>query len=169
MEAPKTAQRNPSRTAVIAVVLVLIVVAIAGIVLAGRRTASPVQGTAAAVPDAPSVSTSTPQADAAPTVNPNAVVFASGSVKLPADASETIARFSETARGAGGHVRLSVRFPTGPDKSGAIELAKSRTAAVRHALESNGVKPEAMQFELVEMPAGVVSDKDANRVELSMR
>lgn len=167
MEAPKTGQRNPSRTVVIAVVLVLIVVAIAGIVLAGRRTASPTQGTAAAVPETPSAST--PQAAAGPTSGPNEVVFAAGSDKVPPQASESIARFSEAARGVGGQIRLSVRYLTGANKARDLELAKSRSAAVRHALESNGVKAEAMQVEMVEMPAGALTDKDANRVELSMR
>ena len=167
MEATKAAQRNPSRTVVIAAVILLIVVAIAGIVLAGRRTAAPIQGTAAAVPVAPLAST--PLVEAAPTASLNEVVFAAGSDKLPAQSSESIAKFSEAARGVGGQIRLSARFLTGTNKARDLDLAKSRTAAVRHALQANGVKAESMQVEMVEMPAGALTEKDANRVELSMR
>ncbi len=167
MEASKAAQRNPSRTVVIAVVILLIVVAVAGIVLAGRRTAAPAQGTAAAVPDVPVATTL--QAEAKPTSGANEVVFAPGSDKLPPQSSESIARFSEAARGVGGQIRLSARFLTGANKARDLELAKGRAAAVRHALEANGVKAETLQVEMVEMPAGALTDQDANRIELSMR
>ncbi len=167
MAASKPVQRNSSRTAVIAVVILLIVVAVAGIVLAGRRTASPAPGTAAAVPDAPVAST--PQGGGGPTSGPNEVVFAPDSDKLPAQASDSIAKFGEGARGVGGTVRLSVKYLTGANKAKDLELAKNRTAAVRHALESNGLKAESMQVELIEMPPGSLPEKDANRVELSLR
>lgn len=171
MEATKAAQRNPSRNLVIALVILLIVVAIAGIVLAGRRTAAPKQGTAAAVPDAPA--TATQQIAIAPTAAPvdsmNEVVFAAGSDRLPPTSSESIAKFSDAARGVGGQIRLSARFLTGANKVRDLELARARTAAVRHALQANGVKAEKLQVEMVEMPPGALTDRDANRVELSMR
>ena len=167
MEAPQAAKPNPSRTAVIVVVVVLIVIAIAGIVLAGRRTAQPSPGSAAAVPAVPAATT--PQADAGPTSGPNEVVFAAGSDKMLPQAAESVVKFSEAARNVGGQIRLSVRFLTGANKAQDMELAKKRTAAVRHALEANGIKAETMQVELVEMPAGGLTAKDADRVELSMR
>ncbi len=159
-------QRNSSRTVVIAAVALLIVIAIAGIVLAGRSgTAAP----GAATPAATAPTASTPAEVAGPTSGPNEVVFAPGSDKLPTQSSESIARFSEGARGVGGMVRMSARYLTGADKAKDLELARARTAAVRHALQANGVKAEQMQVELVEMPAGSLSDKDANRVELALR
>jgi hypothetical protein len=88
---------------------------------------------------------------------------------LPSQSSESIARFSEGARTVGGMVRMTARYLTGGNKAKDLELAKARTGAVRHALQSNGVKAEAMQVELVEMPAGGLNDKDANRVELALR
>ena len=164
----KPTQRSSSRTLVIAAVVLLIVIAIAGIVLAGRHTVAPVPGTAAAVPDAPVVTT--PRAGAAPTpAAANEVMFAAGSDKVPAEANDKIAKFSEGARGVGGMVRVTARYLTGANKARDAELAKSRTAAVRHALEADGVKAESLQVELVEMPAGALSERDANRVELSLR
>jgi hypothetical protein len=157
-------QRNSSRTVVIAAVALLIVIAIAGIVLAGRYGA-PAPG--AAAPAAPTAST--PPEVSGPTSGPNEVVFAPGSDKLPTQSAESIARFSEGARGVGGMVRMTARYLTGANKAKDLELAKGRTSAVRHALQSNGVKAEQMQVELVEMPAGALDAKDVDRVELALR
>ena len=166
MDVSQPAKRNSSRTLAIAAVVLLIVVAIAGIVLAGRHTAKPALGTAAALPDAPRASA--PVASG-PTSGANEVVFATGSDKMPAQAGDSVARFAEGARSVGGTVRLSGRYLTGENKARDLELTKARTAAVRHALESNGVKAEQMQVELIEMPAGSLTPKDAERVELSLR
>jgi hypothetical protein len=166
MNEGRPAQRNSSRTVVIAAVALLIVIAIAGIVLAGR-TGAPTPATAASGAASP-VATTQPEV-AGPTSGPNEVVFAPGSDKLPTQSSESIARFSEGARGVGGGVRMTARYLTGANKARDLELAKARTSAVRHALQSNGVKAEAMQVELVEMPVGALTDKDANRVEMALR
>lgn len=160
------AQRNASRTVVISAVALLIVIAVAGIVLAGRY-GTPAQIDTAPAPAAPVASTQPPATG--PTSGPNEVVFAPGSDKLPTQSSESIARFSEGARQVGGTVRMTARYLTGSNKAKDLELAKARTAAVRHALQSNGVKAESMQVELVEMPAGGLNDKDAHRVELALR
>ena len=163
----KPVQRNPSRWLAIGAVVVLIVIAIAGIMLAGRHP-PPALGTAAALPDVPVVAP-TPQAPAAPTPpGPNEVLFTAGTGKLPAEASDRIAKFAEGARKAAGAVRLTARVLTGANKTKDLELAKTRTAAVRHALESNGVKPEQMQIEMIEMPAGTLSARDAEIVEMSL-
>jgi len=167
MDVSKPAKRNSSRTLAIAAVVLLIVVAVAGIVLAGRQTSVPVQGTAAALPDASAAAASA--LAAGPTSGANEVMFATGSDKMPAQANESIAKFAEGARSVGGTVRLSVRYLTGENKVRGLELAKTRSATVRHALESNGIKAEQMQVEMVEMPAGSLTPKDADRVELSLR
>ena len=159
-------QRNSSRTVVIAAVALLIVIAIAGIVLAGRYGA-PAPG--AAAPAATTPTASTPPEASGPTSGPNEVVFAPGSDKLPTQSAESIARFSEGARGVGGMVRMTARYLTGANKAKDLELAKGRTSAVRHALQSNGVKAEQMQVELVEMPADALDAKDVDRVELALR
>ncbi|MEO6361920.1 MAG: hypothetical protein ABIO71_01705 [Caldimonas sp.] len=161
----KPVQRSSSRTVVIVMVVVLIVIAIAGIVLAGRRSAPPALGTAAALPD----DASTPQGQAPTTPQPTEVLFAPLSDKLPGKSSEPIARFADGARSAGGTIKVSARYLTGADKARDLELAKARTAAVRHALESNGIKVQQVELQIVEMPAGVMTANDANRVELTVR
>jgi hypothetical protein len=166
MNDSKPAPRTSSRTLVIAAVALLIVIAIAGIVLAGR-TSAPATGAAPAAAEPPVASTQ-PEASG-PTSGPNEVVFAPGSDKLPTQSSESIARFSEGARGVGGMVRMTARYLTGADKAKDLELAKARTSAVRHALQANGVKAEQMQVELVEMPAGALNATDAHRVEMALR
>jgi hypothetical protein len=166
MNESKPVQRHASRTVVIAAVALLIVIAVAGIVLAGRYTTPAASGAAPAA--APPVASTQPEV-AGPTSGPNEVVFSPGSDKLPLQSSESIARFSEGARNVGGMVRMTARYLTGANKAKDLELAKARTAAVRHALQANGVKAESMQVELVEMPAGGLNDKDANRVEMALR
>ena len=168
--------RSSSRTIVIAVVALLVIVAIAGIVLAGR------QGTAtgdaagdpaavAAKPDAQMQAAATPPAAAAEPAesNPNEVRFAPGSDKLPPGANESIARFADAARASGNGVRLSTRFLTGENKARDFELAKARVASVRHALQADGIGPEKMQSELIEVPAGALDAAAADRVDLIVR
>ena len=96
MDVSEPAKRNSSRTLAIAAVVLLIVVAVAGIVLAGRQTSVPVQGTAAAVPDAPAAAASA--LVAGPTSGANEVMFATDSDKMPAQANESRAKFAEGAR-----------------------------------------------------------------------
>ncbi len=160
--------RSSSRTVAIAALVLLIVVAIAGIVLAGRRTAAAVPGTAAAVRDAPVMTT--PQAGAATTsAVADEVMFAPGSDKIPSNANDKIAKFGEGARGVGGMVRVTARYLTGANKARDLELAKGRTAALRHALEADGIKAGSLQIELVEMPPGLLGERGVDRVELSVR
>ncbi|MEP6739084.1 MAG: hypothetical protein ABJA61_01810 [Caldimonas sp.] len=168
MTESKPPKRNLSRTAVITAVALLLVIAIAGIVLARRD--APQQGTAAAVPDA--APASTPLGASAPTAaasSPNEVVFAPLSDKLPAHSNDVLSRFSETARGGTGTVRLTARFLTGENKARDLELAKARTTAIRHAIIANGVKADGMQVELIEMPAGSLNGTDGNRVDMTLR
>jgi outer membrane protein OmpA-like peptidoglycan-associated protein len=165
MNESRPAQRHASRTVVIAAVALLIVIAVAGIVLAGRYS-TPAPAGAAPAPTAPVASTQ-PEATG-PTSAPNEVLFAAGSDRLTAQSSESVARFSESARTAGGMVRVTARYATGENKAKDVTLAKARAAVVRHALQANGLKPESMQVELIEMPAGGMNDKDANRVDLSL-
>ncbi len=166
MSERKRRQSNSSRTIAIAAVALLIVIAIAGIVLAGRSG----QETADAAPAAVPAPATTPQAASAPTAaNPNEVVFAAGSDKLPATAAASLARFAEAARGNANGVRLSARFLTGEHKARDLDLAKARTGAIHKVLAADGVAAEKMQVELVEMPAGSLSAADADRVDLTLR
>ena len=173
VEPNKPPPGNSSRTLVIAAVVVLIVVAIAGIVLAGRKapgTPDAAVGVAPPASAAPAAPASTPSVAISPTdPPPKDVLFAAGSDKLPAGANEGLARFAEVARGSASAVRLSARFLTGANKERDRELAKARAAAIRHALEANGVNTGRMQVELIELPAGGLTGDAGNRIDLSLR
>jgi hypothetical protein len=166
MAQQKRRQSNSSRTVVIAAVVLLLIVAIAGIVLATRGPASAPE-LAQAPPATPA---STPPAASGPTaqVNPNEVIFASGSDKLPGSAAVSLGRFAEAAHNAAG-VRLSARFLTGENKARDLGLAKARAEAIRKVLAADGVRADKMQIELVEMPAGSLSEADSNRIDLTLR
>jgi hypothetical protein len=164
MSTSKARQRNSSRIVATAIVALLIIV-IAGIVLAGRKPA-PTPIAAAPVP----VPASTPAAASAPTPAPlNDVTFAAGSDKLPAEASQTIVRFAEAVHNSGNGVRITARYLTGENKARDLELAQARAAVVHHAFEADGVASEHMQTELIEMPSGSFKPGDANRIELTLR
>ena len=170
-EQKKPPQSNSSRTVVIVAVAVLIVVAIAGIVLAGRK--APPEAAVATAPMSPVASASsgsTPPAASSPTdALPKDVVFAAGSDKLPSGVNEGLARFADAVRSSASSVRLSARFLTGENKARDFELAKARTGAIRHALEANGLTGGKMQVELIEMPAGTLTEDVSNRVDLTLR
>ena len=167
MEARQPPQQNSSRTVVIAAVCILLVIAIAGIVLA-KRAQSPAAGPAPEFA-ATAASGSTSAAASGPTSGANEVVFSAGSDKVPGGADESIDRFAEGARGLGGTVRMTARFLTGANKVRDLELAKGRMSAVRQRLQTDGIKPEQMQMELIEMPAGSLVERDGTRIELSLR
>jgi outer membrane protein OmpA-like peptidoglycan-associated protein len=172
-EPKKPPPSNSSRTLAVVAVAVLIVVAIAGIVLAGRKAPAAPEATASTAPGtttAPASPASTPQGAAAPTEPlPQDVVFAAGSDKLPAGANEPLARFADAARSSASSIRLSARYLTGANKEKDFELAKARTGAIRHALQANGVTGNKMQVELIEMPAGTLTPDAGNRVDLTLR
>ena len=170
---PTTAKAGPPRGLILAAVALLIIVAIAGIVLARKNSGSkaPIETQATAPAPAPAEvasAVSTPEAPYVLTSGPNEVVFEIGLAKLLTEGSESIVKFSDSARGAPGMVRMTARYPAGPNKDKDLALAKERAAAVRHALESNGIKSERVQTEMIEMPAGTVSRREAGRVELSL-
>ena len=156
------ASSNSSRALAIGAVGLLIVVAIAGIVLAGRHPASDNAASAVA-------SGTMQPASAAPTaVNPNEVIFDAGSAKLPVTAADSIARFAESGRTGDSTVRISARFLTGANKARDHDLAAARTSAVREALQADGIGAGRLRVELIEMPAGTLPEADANRIELAL-
>jgi outer membrane protein OmpA-like peptidoglycan-associated protein len=175
-EPKKPPPSNSSRTVAIIAVAVLIVVAIAGIVLAGRKSPAPPETSSATAPTSATTAAtsaspgSTPQAAASPTdALPKDVVFAAGSDKLPPGVNEPLARFADAARTSASSIRVSARYLTGANKEKDFELAKARTGAIRHALQANGVTGNKMQVELIEMPAGTLTPDAGNRVDLTLR
>ena len=170
MADPKLPQRNSSRTIAIVVVVLLIVVAIAGIVLAGRNAPAPTATPAPTTPGTASAPTAAAPAVPEPSAPPpSEIVFAAGSDKVPPQAADGLARFSDMVRTNGSNVRLTARFLTGANKAKDFELAKARTAGIRHALEANGIKAGQLQTELIEMPAGALKAGDGERIELIVR
>lgn len=170
-EPTKPAPSNSSRIVVIIAVAVLIFVAIAGIVLAGRRAPSPEAAAVApsALP-APAVAGSTPAGASAPTDEvPRMLVFEPGSDKLPRGSADAVARFADAARASASSVRLTARFLTGDNKARDFELAKARTGAIRHALEADGITSGKVQIEMIEMPVGGMAAGAENRIDLTLR
>lgn len=165
-------RRNSSRTVMMFVAALLIVIAIAGIVLSGRKAIDNASGPAAPASAAvamPGASTTPDPASAPTAAAANEVNFVAGSDKMPAGASDIIARFVEKARSENKAVRISARYLTGANKAQNLEMAKARTGAVRHAVVADGMTGDRVTTELVEVAAGSLSDRDANRIELLTR
>ena len=164
--------RNSSRTWAIVAVAVLVVVAIAGIMLASVRPGSP--------GDAPAASTATPVGASAMTAasaaaaseaegGPNQIVFASLSDQLSESSSAKLVRIADSARKAKRSVVIASKIEARPDRLEQMELAKRRAFAVRGALEKSGVGLATMSIELAELPTGVVTPAEANRIDVSLR
>lgn len=165
--------RNSSRRLVIAVVAVLIVVAIAGIVLAGLRgrpTGS----------DPTALSSPTLQTGAAPTASapaiaaevgagPNQIAFASASDTLSPISLKKIVDIAATAKKESHTVVIAARLEASSDRVERMELAKKRADAVRRALQAGGMSVSALRVQISELPAGLVPANDADRIELSMQ
>ncbi len=183
MSNPKSApSRKPtaassSRTVVVGVVVVLIVIALAGIVLAGRNSAD-APTAAAPVASAPSTPTVAPtpvvaatsQAGSEPTSSaPDEVTFLAGSDKLPAGTGAKVADVVQRAKAGDKTFRVTLRYVTGANKARDLELAKARAAAIRHEAMADGITGSKMQTELVEMPEGSLSPRDADRAVITLR
>lgn len=174
MNEPKPAPpRNASRTLVIALVAVLIVVAIAGIVLAGMRGRTP-----AAAPGSPpsptqqggDATTAPAPAVAAETgAGPNQLAFASASDTLTPNTLKKISDVAQTAKNESHSVIISARLEAGSGREQRMEMAKKRADAVRKALQASGVSVNVIKVEISELPPGLVPPLDADRVELSMK
>lgn len=170
-------QRKTSRTLVVVAVGVLIVIAIAGIVLAGMRgkggaadevvTTSATPASAAAMTGAASDAAPAPVAD---DEGPNRIRFAASSDKLPPSAAAKITQLAETARSRNNVVVVASKIEAVAGKRDeALDLAKRRADAVRHSLLSNGIATQNVRIEIVEMPPGLVPARDVDRAELTMR
>ncbi len=166
--------RHSSRTLVIALVAVLIVVAIAGIVLAGLRGRPTGAGPVAALPSATQQPGSTPTA-AAPAIaaevgaGPNQLGFASGSDMLSPMSLKKIVDVANSAKKDSHTIVIAARLEGGSEREQRMELAKKRADAVRRALQSAGMPVSALRVQISELPAGLVPKLDADRLELSMK
>ena len=172
-ESKPAPQRNPSRTLVIALVAVLVVVAIAGIVLAGLRGRP--AGSDPAVP-----SSATQLAGSAPTAaepaiaaelgsGPNQIAFASTSDQLSGTSLKKIAEIALAAKKGSHTVVIEAKLDAGSDRAVRMELAKKRAEAVRRALQLGGMPINALRVQISELPTGLVPKPGADRIELSMK
>ncbi len=167
-QAPPT--RNSSRTLAIAAVALLVVIAIAGIVLASLRSrGTPADGAASA--DATQAAASAMTAESAAVaaeaaVGPNQVVFAPGSEEISEPGTVKLIRFAEQDRKVKrGMVVIVGKVEAG---SGKMELAQKRAFAVRSVLQAHGLTLGNMQIKVEEAPLGTVSAAEANRVGFSV-
>jgi outer membrane protein OmpA-like peptidoglycan-associated protein len=170
---PAPLPRISSRTIAMVAVAVLIVIAIAGIVLAGLRSRGGSPETAgpsdATQQDAPPLTAAASAAEAEDEAAPNLVVFASASHQLSGKASTKLVHLAETAKKEHRSVVIATRIEARSDRAEQRELAKERAVAVRQVLEANGVSLGTMRIEISELPTGLVPPRDANRVELTLR
>lgn len=167
-------ERSSSRAVAIVVVALLILIAVAGIVVTtlSRRDATPPaaqrQGLSASTARTmPGMTASAVRAEAVAAERPDHVSFTPGSDKVPDDAAPLIAKFIESAKAGNSKLRLTTKFTAGESRAKELALGKARTHAVRRMVEASG-KAVAMQYETIEMPTGTVSERDANRVVLSL-
>lgn len=174
MSESRPAQRNSSRAVAIVAVVSLVLIAVAGIVFAtlSRRAATPPVAqqqalSASTARQMPGMTASAAQAAAVAAERPDHVSFTPGSDTVPDDAAPLIAKFVEAARSGNSKLRLTTTFTASESRAKELDLAKARTRAVRRMVEASG-KAVAMQYETVEMPAGTLSERDANRVVLSL-
>jgi outer membrane protein OmpA-like peptidoglycan-associated protein len=169
MDARKTpAPRIASRTAVMAAVAVLIVIAIAGIVLASLRRVPAAD--AGAVTDSTQASAPAPTA-AAPAADgaPNEVIFAAASDQLTPAAQAKLALFAEQAKKDGRPVVVATQIEANAQRAENMALAKRRAYNVRSALVTGGVAVGVLRIEVAELPAGGVPAAAAQRVEVNIR
>jgi outer membrane protein OmpA-like peptidoglycan-associated protein len=160
--------RIASRTAVMAAVAVLIVIAIAGIVLASLRRAGPADvagGTDSTQASAPALTAAAP-ADDSP---PGELVFAPGSDQLSPAVAAKVALLAERAKKEGRTVVVKTKLEANAQRAQSMDLAKRRAFNVRGALTGGGVSLAMMKIEVTELPAGLVTPKMAQLVEVDLR
>ncbi len=149
-------------------VAILIVIAIAGIVLASMRRAP--SADAGAMTDSTQASAPAPTA-AAPANDgaPNEVIFAAASDQLTPAAQAKMAAFAEQAKKEGRPVVVAAQIEANAQRAENMDLAKRRAFNVRSALVTGGVAVGTLRIELAELPAGGVPAAATQRVEVQIR
>jgi len=155
-------------------VAVLVVIAIAGIVLASLQRGPPTEGTVAAdetrAASAPMTGASTPAAMAEAEGLPNQVVFAADSAQLSSAAAANLQALAEKAKTDKLLLTIVAKFEVrGEGKEPRKQLTRSRTVAVRGVLEANGVPLKRIETRIEETAIGPTAAKDANRIEVNPR
>lgn len=167
------AARGLSRVETVLGVVAVVIVVVAAIGLSGEW------GRAVAPP----VVRSTPEVSVTPTPVASSVelYFEPGSVTLPAGTESSVAPLVTSLRAdASLSAMISGYHASGPSAKRDISLARERVAAVRHALEADGVPGEHLVVETVDASAsGVLRTgaasaasamaSDAERVRIQLR
>jgi len=169
--------RNSSRTLAKIAVAVLVVIAIAGIVLATLRprgTAdTPVaegatQAASSAMTAPPPLATAS-QVAAEAAAGPNQVAFAPGSDELSEPATTKLMKLADTAVKLKRTVTITAKFEvSGADQAKLEALARTRAAVVRSVLEQNKVQLTRMTTKTVSKAYGEVAPIELNRVDVDL-
>jgi len=101
--------------------------------------------------------------------SPGELVFAPGSDQLSPAASAKIALLAERAKKEGRTVIVRTKLEANAQRAQSMDLAKRRAFNVRGALTGGGVSLGVMKIEVTELPAGLVTPKMAQLVEVDLR
>jgi len=170
--------RISSRTLAKIAVAALVVIAIAGIVLATLRPRStsddaPVaegatQAASSAMTAPPPLATAS-QVAAEAAAGPNQVAFAPGSDELSEPATTKLMKLADTAVKLKRTVTITAKFEvSGPDQAKLEALARTRAAAVRSVLEQNKVQLTRMTTKTVSKALGEAQASELNRVDVDL-
>jgi len=164
--------RNSSRTVALVAVAVLVVIAIAGIVLATLQRGLPADVAEDATRGAsvPMTAASAAALAAEAEARPNQVVFATDSARVSTAATAKLSLLAEKAKQDKQSLTIVGKVEgAAAGKPEHIQLARERTTAVRGVLETNGIPLSRMETRIEGLPAGVLSAKDANRIDVNPR
>jgi outer membrane protein OmpA-like peptidoglycan-associated protein len=166
--------RNSSRTVAKYAVAVLVVIAIAGIVLAIVQRGPPAEGSVASdatqPASAPMTAASKAVAAAEAEARPNEVVFAPDSAQLSSTARAKLLGIAEKAKADKQPLTIIGRVEPAPDgKEQRTQLARKRAIAVRGVLEENGIPLSRIETRIEGMASGLAAVKGANRIEVNPR
>jgi len=173
--------RNSSRTVAKIAVAVLVVIAIAGIVLATLRgrgapadtpvAADSTQGAAASPTAAGASATGATAAAVAAEAEagPNQVAFPPGSDALSEPATAKLMKLADAAVKQKRAVTITAKFEASrPDQQKLEALAMTRAAVVRSVLEQNKVQLTRMTTKTVSRAYGEASAGELNRVDVEL-
>jgi outer membrane protein OmpA-like peptidoglycan-associated protein len=172
--------RNSSRTVAKIAVAMLVVIAIAGIVLATLRgrgapadtpvAAEATQAASAAMTAAAEASAAAAEVAADAEAAPNQVAFAPNSDEVSMPATTKLLRLAQTASKQNRTVIITARFEASrPDQAQLEDLARRRAAAVRNVFEKNNVQLTRMTTMTMSRPLGEASASELNRVDVDLR
>lgn len=100
----------------------------------------------------------------------SSIDFEPGSAVLSVNASQVLAKVADAARADDSKVvQISGHYDADGDPVMNAALATQRAAAVRHALEANGISPARLLVDKPTPTTGGVDPRAARRVELHLR